>query len=476
MSSFPVKMIATITASVAVGIGVGLLFGNETTQRVIEERKAEIVGGLADSYMASNTEANEEGGVKTVSGLHHIEIEVDTFGNNIYRAKGVANSFLVATSEGNVIFDAGLATQGAKQKRLLQEAAPGELKYIVLSHSHQDHIGATNFWRNEYPDAKIITHRNFIEGQRYLKDLENYFWGRNRLLYTFMPEHPPEAGSIFAFGDIVPDITIADGDEYRFTLGDTEFLVLPTPGAEGEDNIVMWVENEQALFTGDVFGPLFPMVPNLFTLRGEKFRDPIKYINSLDTMIALKPELILPSHFDPIVGEEQLQQDLYAMREVTRYIHDETVAGMNAGKSLWQLMEEIQLPEELGLTQGHGKVSWNVRSIWENYSTWFHFESTTELYPVPTREVYVDVAELAGGSDKLLARAGQKLAQQEPVKALHLVEMAEGGSGSTAESEAVRLAALQQLLENAYKTGSNFSETGWLKSRIAITEAKLAQQ
>ena len=59
-----------------------------------------------------------------------------------------------------------------KHKRLLKEAAGGDIAYIVLSHSHGDHIGGLKFWQAEYPDAKVIVHERFSEGQRYLKDLE----------------------------------------------------------------------------------------------------------------------------------------------------------------------------------------------------------------------------------------------------------------------------------------------------------------
>jgi glyoxylase-like metal-dependent hydrolase (beta-lactamase superfamily II) len=63
-----------------------------------------------------------------------------------------------------VLFDAGLGTQAAKQKRLLQDAAPGPMKYIILSHSHADHLGATKYWRAKFPDVKVITYRLFSEG------------------------------------------------------------------------------------------------------------------------------------------------------------------------------------------------------------------------------------------------------------------------------------------------------------------------
>ncbi|MBK6509248.1 MAG: MBL fold metallo-hydrolase, partial [Haliea sp.] len=46
-------------------------------------------------------------------------------------------------------------------------------------------------------------------------------------------------------------------------------------------------------------------------------------------------------------------------------------------------MRDIHLPDALALGEFHGKVSWAVRTIWEEYSGWFHFDSTTSLYGVP---------------------------------------------------------------------------------------------
>ena len=65
-------------------------------------------------------------------------------------------------------------------------------------------------------------------------------------------------------------------------------------------------------------------------------------------------------------------------------------------------MREIVPPPELALGEGHGKVMWNVRAIWEEYAGWFRYESTTELYAVPPRAVFGDLVELAGGPDALI--------------------------------------------------------------------------
>ena len=86
---------------------------------------------------------------------------------------------------------------------------------------------------------------------------------------------------------------------------------------------------------------------------------------------------------------------------------------MNAVKDVYTLMREITLPPELEVGQGYGKVSWDVRAIWENYTGWFHHRSTTELYAVDPGEIFGDIVELAG-ADRLVTRAEEHLAKHQP--------------------------------------------------------------
>ena len=81
------------------------------------------------------------------------------------------------------------------------------------------------------------------------------------------------------------------------------------------------------------------------------------------------------------------------IREAVDFVHSATVAGMNAGKSLSELMVEIRLPER-STSETHGKVSWAVKSIWEYYATWFHFDRTSELYATPQSRFWVISPEL----------------------------------------------------------------------------------
>jgi hypothetical protein len=67
------------------------------------------------------------------------------------------------------------------------EPAPeGPVTHVILSHSHADHIDGTRFWVEE--GTEIVAHQEFPEEQRYLGELQPYFWFRNRTLFPFMPE------------------------------------------------------------------------------------------------------------------------------------------------------------------------------------------------------------------------------------------------------------------------------------------------
>ena len=332
------------TALVFLFIGAVFAFSNNARQAV-ELRAAELAGDIATRVVSAK--ARDGAAADFIS----IPVEVRQLNDFIYQARGVANTQVVTTSAGHIIFDTGLPTQAAKQRRLLGQVLPsGPVTHVILSHSHQDHIGGARYWIEN--GTEIVTHREFPEEQRYLLELQDYLWSRNRMLFPFMPETPPKSGP-FAYALVEPTQVVDQQKNYAFEQGGIRFEVLSTPGAEGADNICLWLPDERILLSGDTFGPNFPQFPNIFTMRGEKVRKPSEYIASLERLIELEPEMIIPSHQDPIVGRDQIKADLKKMRDAVRYVHDATIAGMNAGQSMPELMAEIELPPELALSQVH---------------------------------------------------------------------------------------------------------------------------
>ena len=450
--------------------GAGALFYlSEDVRQFVAVEGLDAIGSAAEDRMADAAQTSGEAG-NVAAEFIETPIIAREIAPDVWQATGVGNTHLISTSAGQVLFDTGLSTQAGKQYKALEEAL-GEidLSHIILSHSHADHSGGPKLWLRSGVD--VVTHEEFVEEQRYLTELQGYFWHRNRTLFPFMPEEPPTM-DLIAYGGIEPTIEVDNDEPLSIEQGGVTMQVLALPGAEGADNLVLWLPEQRILFSGDFFGPIFPQFPNVFTMRGEKIRKPIEYIASLETVIALDPLMIVPSHKDPITDQAVIREGLVKMRDAVRFVHDATIAAMNDGKTVEQAMRDIALPAELALTQEHGRVSWAVKSIWEYYATWFHFDRTTELYPVAASEVYGDIVELAGG-EALTQRARSLLDAGEPVKALHLIDIVLEGGDDTPALE-VRRDALMELKQRAQATTRNSYELYWLDYRLRDTEERLA--
>jgi alkyl sulfatase BDS1-like metallo-beta-lactamase superfamily hydrolase len=209
-----------------------------------------------------------------------------------------------------------------------------------------------------------------------------------------------------------------------------------------------------------------------YTLRGDKVRYVQWYLDGLQRVLDLQPELLVTGHGDPVRGAAEIARQVQRIGAATKYVKDRTWEGMNADVDLWTLMADIKLPPELAIGQGHGKVPWMVRAIWEEHLGWFRYESTTEFYHVPSRAVAPDLVELAGGPEPVLARAGQHRAAGCPLEAMHLAEAVLAAARKLKAALTIRLKATQLLL--AQSTRENFSETRWLEAEVRHLQAAIA--
>jgi hypothetical protein len=76
---------------------------------------------------------------------------------------------------------------------------------------------------------------------------------------------------------------------------------------------------------------------------------------------------------------------------------------------------------------------------------------------------------LAGGAEALAARAQRKLEQNQPLEALHLLDIALHVEPKQAQALAAKKTALELLLQQS--GGTNLSEVMWLRSELAAVEA-----
>lgn len=384
----------------------------------------------------------------------------------VFMVNDVSNAYLVTTSDGDVMVNTGFMDNAERNVALLKPHRTGPLRYIILTQSHADHYGCVPEFRED--GTKVVGGPGYMEALNDMNRLQAFFAPRTMKLWGSTlkrggtPKAPPH---------VEPDIFVED----RLTLnvGERTFELISAPEGETVDNIAVWMPKEKIVFTGNTFGPVWLSMPFLNTLRGDKPRLVRTYLKSLEKIRELGAEIVITGHGEPIVGAAKIRADLDRMHAAVSFVRDYTLEGMVAGKDVDQLVREFAFPEGVAIGSFHGKASWAVKSIWREYSGWFHYEDgTTALYGVPQRSVHGDLVELAGGADALAARAQAHVAAGRPLEAIHLIDIALGADpGNTASLEAKK-AALGQLL--AASGGSNLSETMWLRSEIAETEAKLA--
>lgn len=380
----------------------------------------------------------------------------------LWCSPGLSNSYLLTTGEGRVIVNTGMGFEGPVHRANFDAVDSSPVRYIIFTQGHVDHVGGLDSVRD--PDTTVVAQANWTLWRDDNERLIPYRASRSAFAFKDTLASGIQAiqrrlASTRLAGQSAPIVDIDFEDTLDLEVGGRRMELISVPGGETTDSLVVWLPAERICLCGNVFGPLFGHIPNLVTIRGDRYRDALTAVASVERVRDLRPDLLVTGHFEPIAGAERIHAELARLRDAIRYVHDQTVAGMNAGKDVRTLMREVTLPAEYEVGQGYGKVAWDVRAIWENYSGWFHHESTTELYPVGFDAVAADVVELAG-AEALVDRARGHLGAGRPLQAIHLAELV--GSGH-AGARAVLRDAHEQLLAGS----TNFWESAWLRNQIA---------
>ena len=383
-------------------------------------------------------------------------------GDRIRMSPGWTNSYLIGTDDGRVVLNTGMGFEGPLHRRAYDAADPSPTRAVILTQGHYDHVGGVDVLRD--PDTDVVAQTNFTIWREDNERLEA-FRSRNSA-FAFMDailaamEYARSVG-VGAVPQARPEPTVVVDDRMELTIGGRELVLIATPGGETFDSMVVWLPDCRTLFSGNLFGPLFGHVPNLVTIRGDRYRDALTYIRSLDVVRELAPERLITGHFDPIDGADRIAEETATLQEAMRSVHDQTVDGMNAGVDVWTLMRDVRVPEHLDVGEGYGQTKWNVRAIWENYAGWFHHRSTTELFGTAPLSVAPDLVA-AAGADALVAAARTHLDAGRPVEALQLTDVVLAAVPGQSDAVAVARDATLTLLDAT----TNFWERAWLRRSI----------
>ena len=215
----------------------------------------------------------------------------------------MSNAGFVVTSAGVVVYDA-LATPalGAAMLRAIRLVTRAPLKVVIVGHYHADHFYGLQALRQ--PGVVIAAHRN---GRDYLSsDLARERLAQRRAeLAPWVDEHT-ELVSADRWLDF------ADGQPWRFELGNLHFRVIDSSGAHSPEDLMLLVEEDRVLFAGDLFftGRL-PYVGNA---------DSKRWLQALDRMLDAQPAVVIPGHGQ---ASRAPRQDMLLTQRYLRYLREQ---------------------------------------------------------------------------------------------------------------------------------------------------------
>jgi len=391
--------------------------------------------------------------------------------DHIAMVRATSNAYVVTGEDGDVVINTGTGQQGARVREKFEEllGRPLDVRKLVFTQSHPDHTGGWQAFAG--PHTEIIGQRMFPQICAERKMLGGFFTPRNgRVLAALTP--PGTNHAWFDTPDPEPLTTFAD--ELEFTCSGRRYRLVTMHSGETLDALAVWLPDEQTVFTGNWAGAIYGALPNFYTARGDRQRSIPAWLVHCEQLLAQQPELLITGHEEPVRGADHIRASLSKIRDAVRYIHDETVKGMDAGTSLPAIMANLNLPAHLAPRAGRCPPHWIARAVYEEYAGWFHQERTSELYATPQSAIWPELVERAGGAEVVAARASRHLADGSPEKALHLIELAVFTEPANRQVRAVELAIYEALADRT--EGKIFDLLGWLEGRIMEARAALAEQ
>lgn len=376
---------------------------------------------------------------------------------NVYVAigYGLANSILVIGKTGAVIIDVMESVEQAKIVRTeFEKITKKPVKALIYTHNHADHVFGGSAWADTNPDIyshettayyieQILNKMRPIIGTRSMRMFGNYLDDEDLINAGIGPNLKINENS--TVGILFPNKTFTK--RLKTTIAGIHLELIHAPG-ETNDQIYVWLPKIKALICGDNFYKSFP---NLYTIRGTRYRSLEKWVNSLDIIRRLKPEYLIPCHSKPIKGSQKIYKTITDYRDAIQFVHDQTIRRINQGFTPDELVEIIRLPKHLAespyLQEYYGKVSWAVRSVFNGHLGWFNGNASM-LQPLTPDNHAKLMLKIAGSQESLIKHAKNCLKENDNQAALQLTDYILRLDPENDEAKSIRTESLMSLAKN----------------------------
>ncbi len=350
---------------------------------------------------------------------------------------GISNAVAVLGETSVILIDALDSTgYGEEMKADLARLTDKPVKTIIYTHGHPDHRGGAGVFRDTVEEVIAFAPKKpVLKYYDRLKDVLNQR-GAYQFGYGLTDEETISQGIGIREGwavgkgslDFIAPTTIYHEDEVERVIDGIKLKMVSAAG-ETDDQIFVWLEEDQVICTGDNY---YGCWPNLYAIRGTQYRDIAAWADTLGVILSYDAKALLPGHTRPVMGREQIQDQIGTFRDAIEYVLLETLDCMNKGMTISETAEQVKLPEKYldkeYLGEFYGTVEWSVKSIYCGYVGWFD-GNAAGLMPVSDSKYQTVIRELIG-DEKLKEKIKAYMNEGQFQIALQLLELADGKESS----------------------------------------------
>ena len=322
----------------------------------------------------------------------------------------LSNSILIEGEDGIIIVDTTESAESAAEiLREFRKITDKPVRAIIYTHNHADHVfGAGVFAEGD--DPEVYAHESTSDlVDRVVNELRPII--AKRALRMFGNCLDKEAlvncgvGPFLAVGEnyttkyLKPTTTLSD--RMSIQVAGVRMDLVHAPG-ETDDHLFVWLPDKKVMLPGD---NIYKAFPNLYTIRGTKYRDPMKWVAAIDKLRQYDIDYLVPSHGRPIEGTENIRKILTNYRDGIQFVYDQTIRGINKGMTPDELVQQVKLPRHLAespyLQEFYGKVEWGVRTVFDGNIGWYNGRPS-QLSPLGPKDRAKRYVEMAGGEGAML--------------------------------------------------------------------------
>lgn len=358
--------------------------------------------------------------------------ELTEVADGVAHVQSFANVAAFGTADGLCLIDTGSAFAAGAIHDAVRGWSPDRANTAVYTHGHIDHVFGTAAFEEEaadrdWPALEVIAHAAVNPRfDRYVMTA-----GYNGVINQRQFRVP---GLRWPTEYRRPDRTYAE--RLDVTVGEVSFELHHARG-ETDDHTWVWSPQTGVLCTGDLIIWCAPNAGNPQKVQ-RYARD---WALALREMATLGAEVLLPGHGLPVRGHRQVRAVLTDTADLLDSLHDQTIALMNQGARLNDILHTVEAPAHLlakpYLQPIYDEPEFVVRNVYRLYGGWYD-GNPANLKPSPDAVLAGELAALAGGPGRLAARAGEVAEEGDLALACHLAELAAQAAPDDADVHAVR--------------------------------------